>query len=349
VSLTDLAPIEKTSPDLIRQSERLLEQAHTLNEVLHVRQIAKAATQYYRAANQARYVVIEAQSLTLKAERRAGEILKLTRESGERATASGNLRIGPKSPEGTSEKPLLADLAITRKQSSLWQRIADVPKKVFEKYVSKPTDHLKDMTATGLLREAKEATRQQWRDANAEMVDKSPTIIATTKGREFSAIVIDPPWDWGDEGDFDQMGRALPQYKTMPFAELRALDIPANDNAHLYLWITNRSLPKGFQLLDDWGFRYVTMLTWVKPSFGMGNYFRGSTEHVLFGVRGSLQLLRRDVGTHFTGARGGKKHSSKPEAFYKLVETCSPGPWLEMFARGQRKGWTSWGAEAIQE
>ncbi len=83
----------------------------------------------------------------------------------------------------------------------------------------------------------------------------------------------------------------------------------------------------------------------MKPSYGMGNYYRGSTEHVLFGVRGSLPLDRHDLGTHFEADRPGK-HSSKPPEFYEMVESASPGPYLEMFARDLRPGWKVWGAEA---
>jgi len=85
------------------------------------------------------------------------------------------------------------------------------------------------------------------------------------------------------------------------------------------------------------------VVTWCKPSIGLGSYFRGSTEHFLFGVRGTLPLLRRDVGTWFDADRG--ENSEKPEKFYQLVESCSPGPWLEMFARRERPGWKYWGAE----
>ena len=159
--------------------------------------------------------------------------------------------------------------------------------------------------------------------------------------------MIDPPWDWGDEGDVDQFGRATPVYQTMSYDQLTELPVgaQADNDAHLYLWITNRSLPKGFGLLEAWGFRYVTMLTWCKPHFGMGNYYRGQTEHVLFGVRGSLPLLRNDRGTWFEAKRPGR-HSGKPDEFYELVEECSPGPWLEIFSRSARPGWAAWGAEA---
>lgn len=194
-------------------------------------------------------------------------------------------------------------------------------------------------------RELKEREREAVREHNRELVQDTPPL-SEWDGKPVQTIVIDPPWDWRDEGDVDQFGRARPTYATMTFEELLAFPVgdKAQDNAHIYLWITNRSLPKGFALLEAWGFRYITALTWCKPSFGMGNYFRGQTEHVLFGVRGSLPLLRKDAGTWFAAPRG-KEHSSKPEQFYGLVERCSPGPWMEIFQREPRPGWIGWGAE----
>ena len=201
---------------------------------------------------------------------------------------------------------------------------------------------------TKLKRQEKEDRRAARRATNAQRIGETPTLDALLGSARFATIVLDPPWDWGDEGDCDQLGRARPTYGTMPLEKLLELPVDqlADEDCHLYLWITNRSLPKGFALLDRWGFRYVTALTWCKPSFGMGNYFRGSTEHVLFGVRGSQPLNRKDVGTWFTAPRGPLGHSSKPVEFYDLVESCSPGPYLEMFARGNRNGWVSWGADA---
>lgn len=201
-------------------------------------------------------------------------------------------------------------------------------------------------TITQAVREVKEAAREQRRDENRELIQQAPSVALTSA--KFATILIDPPWDWGDEGDADQLGRARPTYGTMSFDQL--LDLPVGEMAdvdcHLYLWITNRSLPKGFALMERWGFRYITALTWCKPSIGMGNYFRGSTEQVLFGVKGSQMLKRKDVGTWFAAPRGPNGHSSKPTEFYSLVESCSPGPYLEMFARSSRDGWSAWGAEA---
>jgi N6-adenosine-specific RNA methylase IME4 len=220
------------------------------------------------------------------------------------------------------------------------------------KHVQQRAPDLAEQVISGTLaldaaeRQLRERAREQQRAENRALVERTAPL-ETAPDMRYQAVVIDPPWDWGDEGDADQFGRARPVYQTINYGKL--IDLPigeqAADNAHLYLWITNRSLPKGFSLLEAWGFRYVTMLTWCKPHFGMGNYYRGQTEQVLFGVRGSLPLLRRDRGTWFQASRPAR-HSGKPDAFYELVEECSPGPWLEIFSRSARPGWAAWGAEA---
>ena len=195
---------------------------------------------------------------------------------------------------------------------------------------------------TEIKRAEKEAERETQRQENAEKIEQLSSPL-DAQGL-FQTIVIDPPWDWGDEGDINQMGRAKPDYKTMPIEEIKALPINkiADENCHLYLWVTNRSLPKAFDLIDAWGFRYITCITWVKPYFGMGNYFRGSTEQILFAVKGSQPLKRKDVGTHFEAPRG-NGHSAKPDEFYTLVESCSYGPYIDVFGRKERDGWKVWG------
>jgi N6-adenosine-specific RNA methylase IME4 len=199
-----------------------------------------------------------------------------------------------------------------------------------------------------IQREQKEQAREQRRTGNREKA--SSVQSADNIGAKFATIVADPPWDWGDEGDGDQLGRARPDYATLSKEQLLALPVGtlADEDCHLYLWITNRSLPKGFALLEAWGFRYVTTLTWPKPSFGMGNYFRGQTEHVLFGVKGSQELKRKNAATLLpTWKRGPNGHSSKPVEFREFVESCSPGPYLEMFSRSpERKDWTTWGEDS---
>jgi len=126
--------------------------------------------------------------------------------------------------------------------------------------------------------------------------------------------------------------------------ELCALEVPAADDCHLWLWVTNPFMRQGFEVLDAWGFEYRTTLTWCKPQIGLGNYLRSATEHVLFATRGSLPIERRDVPTFFTANRG--RHSEKPDEFYEIAMTCSPGPRLEMFSRKRRDGFEAWGLEA---
>jgi N6-adenosine-specific RNA methylase IME4 len=172
----------------------------------------------------------------------------------------------------------------------------------------------------------------------------------------YRTIVIDPPWEYARTVALGSTRAAASHYTTMANAEIAALPVGdlAADSAHLYLWVTNprlfaeptRDALGPIEILRAWGFRYVTMLTWHKLGApGMGWYFRGDTEHVLFGVRGPAPIppeLR--LSNHFAAAR--TVHSAKPARFYEIVEQVSPEPRLEMFARRRRVGWDVWGNEA---
>ena len=224
---------------------------------------------------------------------------------------------------------------------------------------SEPIDGFAAMAATNEIRQAietkasrdrREDQREARRQANAaKVIDVSDPRELIKRGR-FATIVIDPPWDFADEGDANPLGQAKGDYASLSMDEILQLpvDVLADADCHLYLWITNRSLPKGFRLLEAWGFRYITCLTWVKPSFGIGTYFRGQTEQVLFGVKGSQPLKRKDVGTVLRADRGDGGHSSKPVEFFELVESCSPSPYLEIFSREERDGWTVWGEDSVR-
>jgi N6-adenosine-specific RNA methylase IME4 len=201
-------------------------------------------------------------------------------------------------------------------------------------------------TITQAKRELNEKKKEKRRKENRDKIRKMPSMEEAIGEAKFSTILIDPPWDYSDEGDNNQLGRSRPDYDTMKLSELEKLPIAkfADKDCHLYLWITNRSLPKGFDLVKKWGFTYITCLTWCKPSIGMGNYFRGSTEQILFAKKGSQLLKRKDIGTWFEAPRG-EKHSSKPVEIYDIIESCSYSPYLEIFARSKREGWVSYGAE----
>jgi N6-adenosine-specific RNA methylase IME4 len=212
------------------------------------------------------------------------------------------------------------------------------------------TNEIRQQIETKTARAKREETREQERQTNAAKVAHVTDPRELLKYGRFATIVIDPPWDFGDEDEGEgggPFGRTKHDYASLPLDDILTLpvDLLSDTDCHLYLCITNRSLPKGFRLLEAWGFRYITCLTWVKPSFGIGNYFRGQTEQILFGVKGSQPLKRKDVGTVFEAPRG-ERHSEKPEALFALVESCSPGPFLEMFQRTPRQGWKGWGENA---
>jgi len=129
----------------------------------------------------------------------------------------------------------------------------------------------------------------------------------------------------------------------MTIEEVRQFPIQdfADENCHLYLWIPNALVQEGVEVLRGWGFDYKTMLTWAKHQVGVGRYLRNSTEHALFGVKGKLPVLRHDVRTWFLADR--RQHSRKPSEFYRIVESVSPGPRIDIFSREARPGWDQWG------
>jgi N6-adenosine-specific RNA methylase IME4 len=174
--------------------------------------------------------------------------------------------------------------------------------------------------------------------------------------------VADPPWRYTQSGRIPSTGKrrgaaAEDHYPTMTNAELAALPVAdlADQSAHLYLWVTNPRLfgerQRGemppVDIAAAWDFRYVTLLTWVKRgALGMGFYWRGNTEHVLFCVRGDAPIAPERRLVNIIDAPK-SRHSAKPDAFYDLVEQVSQPPRLELFARRQRFGWDTWGNEAL--
>lgn len=166
---------------------------------------------------------------------------------------------------------------------------------------------------------------------------------------KYRTIVADPPWAYGDKlriGSGPKHRGADAHYQTKSLDWITSLPVGAvaEDDAHLYLWTTNAFMVEGHEVARAWGFTPRTILTWVKTQIGMDHYFRNNTEHVIFAVRGSQPLKVRNAPTAFTAPRG--EHSAKPECFIDLVESWSPGPYLELFSRRHRMGWDVWGNES---
>ena len=180
----------------------------------------------------------------------------------------------------------------------------------------------------------------------------SPAAQQPTK--RYRTIVADPPWriEMGPTLTLKRVKPAL-EYPTMTQQELLGMPIGlwGTEKAHLYLWTTNSMVPYAYELAAAWGFKPSTLITWIKRRdrndgwMGLGRYYRSTTEHVLFAVRGGLDILHKDQPNFFFAARGA--HSEKPAAFYDMVQHMSPGPYLDVFARKQRFGWDTWGDEAF--
>lgn len=177
------------------------------------------------------------------------------------------------------------------------------------------------------------------------------------EGREFGTILADPPWRFANRtGKMAPEHHRLSRYGTMDLEEIKALPVVevAAKPSHLYLWVPNALLSEVMEVMNAWGYQYKTNLIWHKirkdggpDGRGVGFYFRNVTEVILFGVRGkgarTLPPGRSQVNFLATRKR---EHSRKPDELYDIIEACSPGPRLELFARGGRPGWEAWGNQA---
>lgn len=191
----------------------------------------------------------------------------------------------------------------------------------------------------------------------SDMRSAATHLIQQVGDSRFSTILADPPWQFTNRtGKVAPEHRRLSRYGTMTLDEIKALPIQnvTSPTAHLYLWVPNALLPDGIAVLSAWGFTYKSNLVWHKirkdggpDGRGVGFYFRNVTELLLFGVKGknarTLAPGRRQVNFLATRKR---EHSRKPDEQYEIIQACSPGPFLELFARGKRKGWTTWGNQA---
>jgi|SRR5579884_1181980 len=188
------------------------------------------------------------------------------------------------------------------------------------------------------------------------MSDATQGLLELAARQQFGTILADPPWRFINRtGKMAPEHKRLRRYETMTNDEIAALPVArlALPQSHLYLWVPNALILEGLEVMRGWGFTYKTNIVWYKvrqdggpDGRGVGFYFRNVTELLLFGVRGSLRTLppgRRQTNVIVSQKR---RHSRKPDEQYAIIEACSPGPYLEMFARQPRRGWWGWGDEA---
>lgn len=185
-------------------------------------------------------------------------------------------------------------------------------------------------------------------------------FLSFCDGKKFKTILADPPWQFQNRtGKVAPEHKRLNRYPTMKIEDIKKMPVAdvCDEKAHLYLWVPNALLPDGLEVLKAWGFEYKTNIIWEKvrkdgmpDGRGVGFYFRNVTEILLFGVKGDNNRTLAPARTQVNLIRSMKReHSRKPDEIYPVIESCSPGPYLEMFARGHRDNWALWGNQANQD
>jgi len=189
------------------------------------------------------------------------------------------------------------------------------------------------------------------------LTDVGEDLRSFVSGRRFGTILADPPWQFQNRtGKVAPEHARLSRYSTMSLRDIKSLPVvhAAAPVCHLYLWVPNALLPEGLEVMKSWGFQYKSNLVWHKirkdggpDGRGVGFYFRNVTELLLFGVRGknARTLAPGRTQVNFMATRK-REHSRKPDEQYALIESCSPGSRLELFARGNRAKWASWGNQS---
>jgi len=174
--------------------------------------------------------------------------------------------------------------------------------------------------------------------------------------KTFGTILADPPWRFSNRtGKVAPEHKRLNRYGTLSLDEIKQIPVglAAGEKSHLYLWVPNALLLEGIEVMKAWGFKYKTNIIWHKTrkdggpdGRGVGFYFRNTTEIILFGIRGSIRTLQPGRSQVNIIRSQKREHSRKPDELYDIIKNCSPGPYLELFARGGRPGWEAWGNQA---
>ena len=195
---------------------------------------------------------------------------------------------------------------------------------------------------------------------NVHFNETNDDLLRSIGDRRFRTILADPPWRFVNRtGKVAPEHKRLARYGTMATADICQMPIAAltEPTSHLYLWVPNALLPEGLKVMEAWGFQYKANIVWHKvrkdggsDGRGVGFYFRNVTEILLFGVRGKnarTEAPGRSQVNYMSSRK--REHSRKPDEQYDLIEDCSKGPYLELFARGTRRGWTYWGNQADED
>lgn len=188
------------------------------------------------------------------------------------------------------------------------------------------------------------------------MFNAAKEFITFIGNNRYQTILADPPWQFTNRtGKMAPEHKRLKRYNTLSLKDVCEIPVAlaTNAQAHLYLWVPNALLPEGLEVMKAWGFQYKTNIIWHKvrkdggpDGRGVGFYFRNTTEMILFGIRGRIRTLQPGRSQVNIIRTMKQEHSRKPDELYEIIERCSQGPYLELFARGTREKWAAWGNQA---
>ena len=322
----------------VTEADRMLAEATSVVDAISIADVADAARTYAKRARMSVPLINRATEIKLRAERKAGEILR----GMEKAKPPGK-KIGVE-PLPNS----LNSLGITKTQSSRWQRAAIVPDEQFREYVKSANDKGREITTSGLLKLAN-AIKPKNNAKPAEDITGICTDLGKliSEGCKFGTIYADPPWRYQNQGT---RGSTDNHYAgDMSVEEICAMPIPAlcAERCHLHLWTTNAFLFECPKILEAWGFEFKSTFVWVKPQMGMGNYWRCSHELMITAIKGGQTALSKAEMSWIECRRG--EHSAKPSQVRERIQRLSPGPFLELFGRRKHEGWTVFGNQIIEE
>jgi N6-adenosine-specific RNA methylase IME4 len=328
-----------TSLVLYETARRALAEVHRVDEVKDLHDKAEAMRVYAQQAKDSE-LIDYATEIKIRAERRGGELLREMADRGERAVRGQ----AQKSHGETFQPPHLADLGVTKTQSSRWQKLAALDDAAFEARLAAAKKAVV-ASAEMTVAERTQAKKEQRDAREAELGAKQ---IALPK-KKFGVVYADPPWRFQAFSCNTTSLAAENHYPTCDLETIKAFDIAsiAADDCVLFLWATVPMLPQALEVMKAWAFDYKTHFIWAKNRPGTGYWNRNKHEVLLLGTKGdvpapapgtqSVSLIEAIVGAH----------SQKPEAFYQLIESYFPNlPKIELFARIDRQGWDAWGLEA---
>lgn len=315
--------MESQSIALLDNATKLLAEVKTIDDAKNLMDMASAAKHYAHKHHLGKEAVKYASTIEIAAQIKLGEILLVTEKNKGAATPHNAV------DHDDRVQPTLKEMGVSKDESAEAQALARLPEEVQEKVKSGKT--------------SKKAATTKARQR--EVADKPKKALPVGV---FDIIYADPPWQY--EHAVSMSREIENQYPTMPLEEIKALAVPAADNAVLYLWATAPKVEEAIGVLNAWRFTYRTCAVWDKKVIGMGYWFRNQHELLLVGVKGKFsppEAERRSPSV-FSQKRG--EHSQKPDLFYDLIEAWYPGrTYLELFARNNtRPNWTCWGNESSE-